>query len=198
MPVSALGVIDDAGAAVVALHPVRSRILELLAEPDSAAGVARRLGLPRQKVNYHVRQLESAGLLEFVKARRAGNRSERLLRATASSWVIAPGALGAAGADPRAMPADASSSAQQVALAARTIQELSVQRARAAAAGRPVPGATRDAEVRFASAAAQEAFSADLASAIDHVIAKHHDAGVPGGRTFRVVVGVYPKPGGPT
>jgi len=192
----ALRVIDDASAAVVALHPVRKRILELLAEPDSAAGVARRLGLPRQKVNYHVRQLAANGLIDFVKAERAGNRTARLYRATARSYVIAPGTLGVVGAHPHGM-ADPGSSAYQVALAARAIQELAAMRPRAAAAGKPLPTFTLDAEIRFASPMAHEAFAADLAQAVAAVIAKHHVERAPGGRTFRVIAGSYPKPGGP-
>ena len=189
-------VIDDAAAAVIALHPMRKRILELLAEPDSAAGVARKLGLPRQKVNYHVRRLAGCGLIEFVKARRAGNRTARLYRATALSYVIAPGTLGDVGADRRGM-ADPGSSAHQVALAARAIQELAQMRPRAAASGRQLPTFTLDAEVRFASPMAHEAFAADLAQAVATVIAKHHVERAPGGRTFRVIAGSYPKPGGP-
>ncbi len=190
-------VIDDADAAVVALHPVRRRILQLLAEPDSAAGVARRLGLPRQKVNYHVRQLEAQGLLEFVRTRPAGNRTERLMRATARSYVIAPGALGEAGADPLGMADDGDASAYQVAIAGRMIQELAEMRRRAAAAGRPLPAFTVDAEVRFATPAARAAFEAALGEAVATVIRAHHAAGAPGGRTFRVIVGMHPRPGGP-
>ena len=54
-------VIDDPAAAVVALEPVRSRLLAELAEPASAATLAARLGIPRQKVNYHLRALEAHG-----------------------------------------------------------------------------------------------------------------------------------------
>ena len=39
-------------------RPMRLRILESLAGPDTAAGVARRLRVARQKVNYHLRALE--------------------------------------------------------------------------------------------------------------------------------------------
>ena len=60
-------VIDDPAAAVVALDPVRARLLAELTEPASAAALAERLGLSRQKVNYHLRTLEAHGL---VRARR--------------------------------------------------------------------------------------------------------------------------------
>ncbi len=47
-------VIDDPAAATVALEPIRSRLLSEMALPASAATLANRVGLPRQKVNYHL------------------------------------------------------------------------------------------------------------------------------------------------
>ncbi|MGH3923523.1 MAG: winged helix-turn-helix domain-containing protein, partial [Pseudonocardiaceae bacterium] len=52
-----VAVIEDPAAAEVSLDPVRARLLAELAEPGSATMLAARLGLPRQKVNYHLRAL---------------------------------------------------------------------------------------------------------------------------------------------
>ncbi len=50
-----VAVLDDPGAALAALDPMRASLLAALAaEPASAAAVAARLGLPRQKVGYHL------------------------------------------------------------------------------------------------------------------------------------------------
>ena len=38
--------------------------MRALDQPDSAAGLARRLGVPRQKLNYHLRLLEDDGLVD--------------------------------------------------------------------------------------------------------------------------------------
>ena len=95
-----LAVIDDPVAASVSLDPVRLRLLTELAEPGSATSLAAKLGLPRQKVNYHLRTLEQHGLVELVELRRRGNMTERVMQATAASYVISPAALGAAGPDP--------------------------------------------------------------------------------------------------
>jgi len=94
----AVELITGAGAAAAAVHPLRRRILEQLREPGTAAGVARNLGLPRQRVTYHVRELQRLGLMETVGERRRGNCVERLVRATATSYLIAPEALGGVGA----------------------------------------------------------------------------------------------------
>ncbi|MEW9533456.1 winged helix-turn-helix domain-containing protein, partial [Microbispora sp. NPDC049125] len=73
-----VAVIVDAAAAEVSLDPVRARLLAELAEPGSATTLAARVGLPRQKVNYHLRALERHGLVELVEERRKGNMTERV------------------------------------------------------------------------------------------------------------------------
>jgi DNA-binding transcriptional ArsR family regulator len=87
-------VINDPVVAMVALDPVRSRLLAELAEPASAATLATRLGIARQKVNYHLRALESHGLAKVAEQRQWGGLTERLLVATATSYVVSPSALG--------------------------------------------------------------------------------------------------------
>src|SRR5918911_4448011 len=93
-------VIEDPAAAVVALDPVRARLLAELREPASAAALAGRVGLARQKVNYHLRALEAHGLVRAAGERRWGGLTERLLEATAAAYVVSPGALGPVAADP--------------------------------------------------------------------------------------------------
>src|SRR5262245_66408623 len=95
-----LCVIDDPAAATAALAPVRNRLLAELREPASAAALATRIKLPRQKVNYHLRTLEAHGLLRVASERRWGGLTERLLVATAASYVVSPEALGPVAAHP--------------------------------------------------------------------------------------------------
>src|SRR3954468_21538537 len=97
-------VIEDPATAEVSLDPIRSRLLAELAEPGSASSLAARVGQPRRKVNYHLRELERHGLVELVEERRKGNMSERVLQATASSYVISPMALAAVAPDPERAP----------------------------------------------------------------------------------------------
>src|ERR687893_1638295 len=116
-------VIDDPLAATVALEPVRSRLLAELAAPASAATLAARLGIARQKVNYHLRTLESHKLVRVAGQRQWGGLTERLLVATAHSYVVSPEALGPAAADPTRRT-DALSASYLVALAARAVREV--------------------------------------------------------------------------
>ena len=95
-------VIEDRAAAAVALDPVRARLLSELAEPASATTLASRLGLPRQMVNYHLRTLEAHGLVALASERAHGGITERLLQATAASYVVSPGAVSDDAVDPQA------------------------------------------------------------------------------------------------
>lgn len=187
----ALEVVREPGRAGTLLHPARLELLGRLAEPDSAAGLARRLGAPRQRINYHLRELEREGLVELVEERRKGNCTERVVRATARSYLISPEALGPVGADP-AFVRDRFSAAYLAATAARVIRDLATLGARAARAGKRVATFTLHTEIRFASAAHRKAFTEELSNAVAALCAKYHDERAEGGRRFTFVVGAYP------
>jgi DNA-binding transcriptional ArsR family regulator len=186
-----LEVIEDPAAAAVALEPVRARLLAALVEPGSAAAVAGRTGLARQKVNYHLRMLEAHGLVRVVEERRWGGLTERVLQATASSYVVSPGALGDAAGDPR-RTVDRLSARYLVALAARMVREVADLARRADAAGQALPTLAVDTEIRFRDAGARAAFADDLAAAVMALAARHHDPSAADGRTHRLVVAVHP------
>jgi DNA-binding transcriptional ArsR family regulator len=186
-----LDVIASPDRAAALLDPLRRRLLEELREPDSAAGLARRLRLPRQRVNYHVRELEKRRLVELVGRRRRGNCTARILRATAQAYVISPSALGGVGADP-AVVRDRFSAAYLVAVAARAVREVGELGARAEKAGRRLATLTLETEVRFASAEARAGFTEDLTRALARLTARYHDAEAPGGRAFRFLLAGYP------
>lgn len=186
-------VISEASAAVVALDPVRTRLLSELREPASAATLAARVGLSRQKVNYHLRQLEAHGLVEVAGTRRWGGLTERLLVATAAAYVVSPDALGAAASDPARLR-DRLSAAYVIALAARVVREVGTLARRAAARGTRVPVLGLDTEICLRSPAEHAAFAEELAGAVTRLAAKYHDGDAPGGRWQRVLVTVHPLP----
>ncbi|MFJ9369657.1 ArsR/SmtB family transcription factor [Nocardia sp. NPDC101769] len=188
-----VAVIEEAAAAEASLDPTRSRILAALAEPGSAAMLAVRLGLPRQKVNYHLKELERHGLVELVEERRKGNVTERVFQATAASYVISPSALGAVSPDPARSP-DQLSARWLLALGSRLVQEVGALLTGAARAQRRVATFGIDAQVRFASAADRAAFAGELAQAVTTLVSRYHDESAPGGRDHRVVVGMHQIP----
>jgi len=169
---AAVQVVQSPSAAAALLKPDRLRILQLLAEPDSAAGVARRLELPRQSVNYHLHELEKEGFVEFVEHRKRGNCEERIVRATARSFVISPAALGALGQTAEGVK-DRFSSAYLVAAAARLIRDI-------------------ETEIRFASAESRRRFTEEAVDTLAALAAKYHNGRSTSGRSFRFLLAGLP------
>jgi DNA-binding transcriptional ArsR family regulator len=187
-----VAVIDDPTAAEVTLDPVRARLLAAMAEPASASTLAAREGLSRQRVNYHLRALERHGLLELVEERRRGNCTERVMQATAASYVISPAALSPLQPDPTRAP-DQLSAAWMLAVGARLVRELGELMAGALRAGKPFATFTIDSEITFASAADRAAFADDLAGSVSSLAARYHTEGARGGRRHRLVVALHPS-----
>lgn len=184
-------VIESPRAAAAALDPVRARLLAELAVPASAAGLATRVGIARQKVNYHLKALESYGLVQLSEERRHGGITERVLQASASSYVVSPAAVNASAADPDAN-ADHLSASYLVALAGRLVREVGALARRAGASGKRLPTMTIDTQIGFRSADDRAAFADDLTAAVLDLAARyHHDDG----RPYRLVVAAHPRPG---
>lgn len=186
-------VITDPGAAMVALDPVRSRLLAELAEPASAAALATRVGLARQKVNYHLRALEAAQLVEVAEERRWGGLTERRLVAAANSFVVSPEALGPIAADP-SRSRDRLAASYLIALGARIVREVGDLWRRARRAEKDLATLAIDTEIRFASAADRAAFTRELTQAVTELASRYHDASAPGGRPHRLVIVSHPTP----
>ena len=190
--------IEDPAAAEVSLDPVRARLLAELAEPASATMLAARVRLPRQKVNYHLRALERHRLVELVEERRKGNCVERVLRATARSYVISPAALGSVQPDPGRAP-DRLSAQWLLALAARLVRDVGGLLTRdgsyrdRASERRRIATFALDAEVRFASARDRAEFAANLANILAALVAEYHDETADGGRRHRVLIALHPS-----
>ena len=187
-----IAVIAEAEAARSVLDPVRARLLATLAEPASASTVAKKMGLSRQKANYHLHELEQHGLVELVEERRRGNMIERVLCSTAAAFVISPAVLAELSPDPGRSP-DQVSARWLLALAARLLREVGELVRGARAAGKPLATFAVDGEVRFASAADRAAFADELGLALRDLVARYHDEGAPGGRKHRVVVALHPS-----
>lgn len=192
-----VAVIEDPAAAEASLDPIRGRLLAALADPGSASTLAPQVGLTRQKVNYHLRALERHGLVELVEERRKGNCTERVLQATAASYVISPTALSALAPDPSRDP-DQRSARWLLAVAGRLVSEVGELITASTRAGKPVATLGVDSEIRFANAKDRAAFAAELAAAVNGLVAKYHHADAPGGRDHRFVVALHPTVTKPT
>lgn len=182
---AALQIVQSPEKAAVLLQPGRLGLLAQLSEPDSAAGLARRIGVPRQKLNYHLRELEREGFLELIEERRKGNCMERVVRAVAREFLIAPPIGGR-------VTADRFSAAYLASAAARLIRELATLCLRAGRAGKRIATLTLETEIRFASAESRAAFAEELRASIAQLAARYHDERAEGGRRFRLIAASWP------
>ena len=186
-----LDIIDDPTRARTALQPIRLRLLHLLEQPQSAPQLAKAMEMPRQRVLYHLRKLEVQRLVEAQDHRTVGRRIDRSYVRTATSYAIAPKALGGVAVDAQTV-ADAFSSAYLSAVAGRALNDLAALGRAAAARGKRVPTLTLETEVRFATPADQRRFADELTTALTALAAKYHHPVAPDGRTFRVFACGYP------
>jgi DNA-binding transcriptional ArsR family regulator len=186
-----VAVIDDPAAAQVSLDPMRARLLAALAEPGSATTLAAKVGLARQKINYHLHALEEHGLIELVEERRKGNVTERILQATAMSYVISPTALSSVAPDPARSP-DRLSARWLLAVAGKLVRDTGALIAGATKAGKRLATFALDGEVRFASAGDRAAFVEELTVAVTQLVSKYHDESAADGRDHRIIIAVHP------
>jgi DNA-binding transcriptional ArsR family regulator len=191
--------IQQDSQAIALLHPLRRRILEALRQPDSAAGLARRLHLPRQKVNYHVRELARARFLERAGRRRRRNMFEQRYVTRARGYVLSPELLGYVRAD-RAQAEDAFSAAYLLALSTQLQSELGRAVSEARQQGKRIATLSLCSSLRFESAAQRATFTSELQRAVTGVVARFSspylaaDGSPAHGRPYRLMLGCYPIP----
>jgi len=190
-PMQSVHVVKDLDALQVLSNPRRVRILAALREPASAAAVARSLGEPRQRVNYHLKELERAGLVERVDEQRVGNFIETRFRASARSFVVAPEV---AWADPRRVETLREQHAlEDLVLAGGRLQRDAAALLDAAAFdGAQIASASVDVEVSFADEAARADFLRDYLDAVKDLCERY---GARRGAPYRALLAVYPQPG---
>lgn len=201
---SSVECVRDSRQAATLLHPLRLEILELASGPSSAADIARRLDLPRQKVNYHVKELARAGLLKRAGRARKGNLIEQRYVASARSYVLDPELLGRLAIDREPLE-DRLSASRLLALAGRTQHELGGLVARAEGEERRLATLSIDVDVAFTSAAERARFAIELRDQIAALAGRYPLPADPAPTgageerddrpaSYRLVVACYPKP----
>lgn len=191
----ALRLVEEPDRLRAALTPIRRRLLALLRDPASATELAARLDLPRQRVNYHVRALETAGLVRLVEERRRRGCTERVLQATADAFVVDPDVMAPPRRTGRASvrARDRFAADHLVATAAQTVRDVSRMQQAAAAQDTRLLVFTVEAEVRFAEPADVHRFADAVAQAVA-TAAEPFAAPAGQGRPYRVVLGAHPAP----
>lgn len=190
----AVALVEDPDQLIVGLTPLRRRLLNALGEPASATQLADRLGLPRQKVNYHLRVLERAGLIELAELRQRRGCTERVLRRSADAFVVDPDVLPAV-VEPRResviQRADAHAADHLIASAGAMVRDVTRMKVAADANDQRLLTFTLESEIGFSQPADVHAFTDALAAAVAEVATRFHD---PAGRSYRLVLGAHPAP----
>ncbi len=180
--------LDDHETARVALAPIRRRILSALSEAASAAGLAERLDMPRQKIAYHLKALEAAGLVRPAGERRKRGFVEHLFVA-AEAYVLDP-ALMQAPVDPAAVEAqDRHAADHLISTASTLVRDVARMRQDAAAEGARLLTLTVETELSFATPADFDAFTEELGAAAADLARRY---AAPSGRRYRLVAAAHP------
>ncbi len=179
--------------AAAVLDPRRGALLNELKEPRSAAELAERLEIPRQKVNYHLRTLESLGLVQVAETRKWGGLTERRMVASAHAYAVSPEALGSLAAETE-HSVDRLSASYLIALGGRLVREVGDLVRRSASAAKRLATLSIDTEIRFRSPAERAEFTRELTGAVADLVSRYHDGSAPNGRSFRLVIASHPLP----
>jgi DNA-binding transcriptional ArsR family regulator len=183
----ALTYVDSPDRVRVALSPVRRDLLKRLRTPSSASRLAAELEVPRQRLNYHLKALEKAGLVELVEERPRRGCVERILRTRPGALVVDPTVV--TGEFTRIH--DQYAAEHLVGVAAATVRDVARMQAGAARADKRLLTFTLETEVRFVQPGDVHAFTEELAAAVGQVVERYDSAD---GRPYRMVALGHPAP----
>lgn len=189
---AAITYLEEPSEVRAALSPPRRELLAALREPASATQLAAALGLPRQRINYHLRVLEAAGLIELVEERRRRGCVERIMRAKPGALVVDPAVMSGDG-DRAAFTdiQDQYAAEHLVGVAAGAVRDVARMQAKADESGKRLLTFTIEAEVRFAAPGDVHTFTDELTEAVRRTVARF-DTG--DGKPYRLVAAGYPAP----
>jgi DNA-binding transcriptional ArsR family regulator len=187
-----VALLEQPDAVRVALSPIRRRLLQRLRTPASATELAGEMNLARQKVNYHLRALEHAGLVALVETRQKRGCTERVVVASARGFVVDPALVGGRDAPVRAAAQDRFAAERLVATASHLVRDVTRMQVKAESQRKRLLTFTIETEVGFAEPADVARFSQALADAVARLAVRFESKGAE--RRYRVVIGGHPAP----
>jgi DNA-binding transcriptional ArsR family regulator len=187
-----VALVSDAEKARAALSPLRRQLLERLRVPGSAASLAGELALPRQKLNYHLRVLEEAGLVKLVEERMRRGFTERILVTCADTFVVDPALMDHA-QERAAETQDRHASEHLLHVAGDIIRDVARMREDADRAGKRLLTLTVEAELAFTTPAEFDAFTEQLSEAVAQIAKRYSPSPTRHGRHYRLVAAAHPK-----
>jgi DNA-binding transcriptional ArsR family regulator len=166
------------------LKPKRVEVLRRLAEPSTCTIIGEALGESPQSIYYHVKRLQSAGLVTLVDERRVRGIAEGIYQSVARSFWVSPALVGRLG------PARAPSDLLGLGYLLDLSETLQADLAGLAAGPPGLPSFGISGEIHLA-ADEGAAFVADLQAAMSTVLERY---GGGEGAPFRLALACYPRP----
>lgn len=183
---------------MVLLKPLRLELLRRMGQPRTCGQLGRLVGETSQKVYYHVKALEGAGLVERVGERRINGISEGEYQARAWSYWLAPELVGQVGGAERTQ--DAMSLGYLLSLAEQLQRDLADLAVAAQGDETPMPSLGIEAEVVLADPETRSAFLRDVEEAVTTIAERYSRGGrdAPSRHKFKLMVACYPQAPRPT
>ena len=185
--------IDDVDQAAALLKPARIDVIRRMAVDTTCSEIGAVLGQSPQSVNYHVKALEQAGLVERVSERRVRGTVEGIYRAKARAYWLSPRLVGRVGRGRRSR--DQASLGYLIALA-EEVQE-DVGRLASSEVDHEIPSLGMDAHIELANPETRGAFMQEVQRLFQELATKYGATGkrVNPAETFRIALACYPNTG---
>jgi DNA-binding transcriptional ArsR family regulator len=179
------------------LQPLRVELLRLLAEPRGIRELAELLGASPQKVHYHLKSLEAAGLVRKVARRKVRALTESIYQAVAASFAPSPEVLAMLGGGSRTR--DSLSKSYLLALAEDLVADAAKLALSSEAEAQEHPTLSIAAHVALGDSQRRSAFLRELQGALLALSEKYgaaEDDTAAG--TYKLVLACYPRQDGST
>jgi DNA-binding transcriptional ArsR family regulator len=183
--------IDQVEQAMTLLKPQRLEILKRLDEPRTCLELAAMFDDSAQKIYYHIKALENAGLVDKIAERRVRGTLEGTYQAHARSYWLAPKLVGQIGSVTQAR--DQASLRVLLGLAEEVIEDVG-KLGEASVVGQVVPSLSMSAHVLLPDGKRRAEFMRELQTTFQDIARKYGvDAPAEDPANFRLVVLCYPK-----
>lgn len=186
--------IEDVDQAMTLLKPIRLEILKRMDEPRTCPELADYFGESAQKIYYHVKALEKAGLVEKVEEQRVRGVVEGHYQARARSYWLAPQLVGKVGGTQ--MTQDQVSLRVLLDLAEEVHDDIG-KLAHKSESGRHVPSMSLSAHIHLPNASRRQEFLEELQEIFQTLARKYglpeEDVAITDEQGFRLILMCYPK-----
>lgn len=185
--------IDDVEQAMALLKPLRIELLKQMDRPRTCPELAEQFGESPQKIYYHVKTLERAGLVEKVGERRVRGTVEGSYQARARSYWLAPSLVGRVGG--RRAVQDQVSLRALLSLTEEMQDDIGHL---ARQVGTEIPSMSLSAQIHLPDGERRAGFLREVQEAFGELARKYGlpaDDVIPAteGQSFRLVLACYPK-----